>query len=205
MTTAASEGLANCNICGKLSDASLEHCPRCGSSIYIRKPNSIQHVLALLVTACILYIPANVLPITITNQLGRALESTIIGGVILLWEHGSYPIALIIFIASIMVPVAKMIALFYLCWSVSYKPGYRRTECTRLYRIVEFVGRWSMIDVFVVAILVALIQLGGILTIQPGVAALAFAGVVVITMFAAHAFDPRLIWDEAYPEGLASE
>lgn len=205
MSTAASMGLANCDICGKLSNASLQHCPRCNATLYLRKPSSIQRVLAYLFTACILYIPANVLPITITNQLGRELKSTIIGGVILLWEHGSYPVALVIFIASVMVPVAKMIALFYLCWSVAYKPGYRRKESTKLYRITEFVGRWSMIDVFVVCILVALIQLGGILTIQPGAAALAFAGVVIITMFAAHAFDPRLIWDEAYPEGLASE
>jgi len=111
MSTAASKGLANCQICGKLSNLSLLQCPRCGSTLYLRKPSSIQRVLAFLITACILYIPANVLPITITNQLGRELESTIIGGVILLWEHGSYLVALVIFIASIMVPVAKMIAL----------------------------------------------------------------------------------------------
>ena len=202
MSTAASKGLANCQICGKLSNVLLEHCPRCGSNLHLRKPSSIQRVLAYLITACILYIPANVLPITITNQLGRALESTIIGGVILLWEHGSYPVALVIFIASVMVPVAKMIALFWLCWSVAYKPGHRLKECTKLYRITEFVGRWSMIDVFVVSILVALIQLGGILTIQPGAAALAFAGVVIITMFAAAAFDPRLIWDVADTENF---
>ena len=205
MSSAASQGLANCDICGKLSNASLEHCPRCNATLHLRKPSSIQRVLAYLITACILYIPANVLPITITNQLGRELKSTIIGGVIFLWEHGSYPVALVIFIASVMVPVAKMIALFYLCWIVSHKPGVRRIESTKLYRITEFIGRWSMVDVFVVAILVALIQIGSILTIQPGGAALAFAGVVIITMFAAHAFDPRLIWDEAYPEGLASE
>jgi paraquat-inducible protein A len=97
--------------------------------------------------------------------------------------HGSYPVALVIFIASVMVPVAKIIALFYLCWSVTYRPGQKRKECSKLYRIIEFVGRWSMVDVFVVAILVALIQLEGIVTIQPGAAALAFAGVVIITMF----------------------
>ena len=205
MNTAAAKGLANCQVCGKLSDAKLIHCPRCTSNLYIRKPNSLQRVVAFLITACILYIPANVLPITTTTQLGREIESTIIGGVIHLWEQGSHPVALVIFVASIIVPIAKIIALFWLCWSVTHKHPYRRRERTLLYRVTEFVGRWSMIDVFVVAILVALIQLGGILTIQPGGAALAFAAVVIITMFAAFAFDPRLIWDEAHPEGSISE
>ena len=195
MITAAAKNLANCQVCGKLSNGKLIHCPRCSSNLYLRKPHCIQHTLAYLFTACILYIPANVLPITTTTQLGRELQSTIIGGVILLWEHGSYPVALVIFIASIIVPIAKILALFWLCWSVIYKHNHRRKERTMLYRVTEFVGRWSMIDVFVVAILVALIQLGGILTIQPGAAALAFSGVVIITMFAAHSFDPRLIWD----------
>ncbi len=199
MNTAAATGLANCQVCGKLSDTKLIHCPRCNSSLYLRKPNSIQHVIALLITACILYVPANILPITTTTQLGREIQSTIIGGVIHLWELGSHPVAIIIFIASILVPIAKIIALFWLCWSVAYKHIHRRKERTLLYRVTEFVGRWSMIDVFVVAILVALIQLGGILTIQPGGAALAFAAVVIITMFAAFAFDPRLIWDAAEP------
>ena len=202
MITAYTKSLANCQVCGKLSNAKLVHCPRCSSNIYLRKPNCIQHTLAYLITACILYIPANLLPITTTTQLGREIESTIIGGVILLWEHGSYPVALIIFIASIIVPIAKIIALFWLCWSVASKHTHRRRERTLLYRITEFVGRWSMIDVFVVAILVALIQLGGILTIQPGGAALAFATVVIITMFAAFSFDPRLIWDETNHNSL---
>ena len=205
MNIAAAKGLANCQVCGKLSSANLIHCPRCTSNLYVRKPNSLQRVVALLITACILYIPANVLPITTTTQLGRVIESTIIGGVIHLWEQGSHPVALVIFIASIIVPIAKIIALFLLCWSVAHKHSYRRRERTLLYRVTEFVGRWSMIDVFVVSILVALIQLGGILTIRPGGAALAFAAVVIITMFAAFAFDPRLIWDEAHPEGITSE
>ena len=202
MNTAAARGLANCQVCNKLSDASLTHCPRCSSNLYLRKPHSIQRVIAYLITACILYIPANVLPITTTTQLGRELESTIIGGVIYLWEQGSYPVALVIFIASIMVPIAKIITLFWLCWSVASKHVHRRRERTLLYRVTEFVGRWSMIDVFVVAILVALIQLGGILTIQPGRAALAFTAVVIITMFAAFAFDPKLIWDVTETENL---
>ena len=123
------------------------------------------------------------------------MNSTIIGGVIHLWEQGSYPVSLVIFFASIVIPIAKIFALFWLCWSVINKYKFKRKERSRLFRITEFVGRWSMIDIFVVSILVALIQLGGILTIQPGSAALAFAGVVMLTMFAAYAFDPRLIWD----------
>ena len=115
MITAAAKNLANCQICGKLSNSQLAHCPRCSSNIHLRKPNGIQNTLAYLITACILYIPANVLPITTTTQLGREIQSTIIGGVILLWEHGSYPVALIIFIASIIVPIVKIIALFWLC------------------------------------------------------------------------------------------
>jgi paraquat-inducible protein A len=195
MRTAAEQGLANCHVCGKLSQANAHNCSRCGANIHLRKPNSLHRVSAFLITACILYIPANVLPITITTQLGQVMESTIIGSVIHLWEQQSYPVAFVIFFASIVIPIAKIIALFWLCWSVFHKHNYKRKERARLFRITEFVGRWSMIDVFVVAILVALIQLGGILTIQPGSAALAFAGVVMITMFAAFAFDPRLIWD----------
>lgn len=195
MTTAAEKGLASCHICGKLSDASLHKCPRCNEVLHLRKPQSIQRAMALLITSCVLYVPANVLPITVTYQFGSDLKSTIIGGVILLWEHGSYPIAAVIFIASIMVPSAKIIALFWLCWSVHAKRMQRLQERTIMYRVTEFIGRWSMIDVFVVTILVALVQLGGIISFAPGAAALAFAGVVIFTMFSAMSFDPRLIWD----------
>jgi paraquat-inducible protein A len=145
----------------------------------------------------ILYIPANVLPIMLTDQPGRTVESTIMGGVVLLWNMGSYPVASVIFIASVMVPLAKMIALAVLLWSVARKHEMGARERTTLYRITEFIGRWSMIDVFVVAILVALIHLGGLLVIRPGPAALAFAGVVIVTMLAAESFDSRLIWDHS--------
>jgi len=206
MHTAAEQGLANCHVCGKLSSVEIHNCARCGANLHLRKPNSIHRVIAYLVTACILYIPANLLPITITTQFGQVMESTIIGSVIHLWEQGSHPVAFVIFFASIVIPIAKILALFWLCWSVFDKHNHKRRERARLFRVTEFVGRWSMIDVFVVSILVALIQLGGILTIQPGSAALAFAGVVIITMFAAFAFDPRLIWDtEEYKYAPNSE
>ena len=193
--TAASRGLSNCEICGKLSDASHDHCPRCNAHLELRKPNSIQRVLAFTIVATILYIPANALPITVTYQFGNEINSTIIGGVFFLWHHGSYPVALVILIASVMVPSGKILALYYLSWVVYRGKPISQKENTILYRIVELIGRWSMVDVFVVALLVALIQLGGVLAFAPGAAALSFAGVVIITMFAAHSFDPRLIWD----------
>jgi len=153
--------------------------------------------MALVVTATILYIPAMTLPIMRTVSLGAAMDSTVVGGVVILWNMGSYPIAAIIFIASVFVPVGKLIALTVLCWFVTYGKGVSPQQQTALYRITEIVGKWSMIDVFVVAILVALIKLGDVLSFFPGLAALTFASVVIVTMVAAELFDPRLIWDKA--------
>ncbi len=193
--TARELGLASCHLCLKLSADEHDYCDRCGTALHQRRPDSIQRTLALLVTASILYIPANVLPIMYTDYLGRTTESTIIGGVIALIDMGSIPIAAVIFIASVMVPLGKLLTLFYLCWSVGYrKPGSERQR-TVLYRMTEFIGKWSMIDVFVVAVLVALVHLTGLLVFRPGPAALTFAGVVVVTMIAAESFDPRVIWD----------
>ncbi len=198
--TAAAQGLALCHTCGHLDRAELHHCSRCGDGLHLRKTDSLQRALALLFTAVILYIPANVLPIMTTMQLGKGEPATILGGVVLLIKLKSYPIAAVIFIASVMVPLAKLFALFYLVWN-----GYRAEpasaiQCTKIYRLTELVGKWSMVDVFVVAILVALIHLTGLLVILPGPAAVAFAGVVVSTMLAAHAFDTRLIWDRLKEE-----
>ena len=193
--TAAAEGLASCHTCCKLAPASDHRCPRCGATLHLRKPESLQRTIALVVTASLLYIPANVLPIMTTSQLGRPIESTILGGVVLLIHHGSYLIAGVIFIASVLVPLGKLLSLSWLCWSVwRYHQGAPRDR-TRLYRMTELVGKWSMTDVFVVAILVALIQLGGLLRITAGAAAIAFGGVVIVTMLAAESFEPRLIWD----------
>lgn len=194
--TAASKGLATCHTCYKLAPASSHKCPRCGSSVHLRTTDSVQRTMALVITATLLYIPANVLPIMTTTMLGTAEPSTIIGGVVLLIHHGSYPIAAVIFIASVLVPTGKLIAITWLCWSVARKQQTSLQQRTRMYRVVEFVGKWSMTDVFVVAILVALIQLGGLLTITAGSAAIAFGGVVVVTIVAAESFDPRLIWDQ---------
>jgi len=200
--TAAAQGWATCHTCTKLASAELHHCPRCGAALHLRLTDSLHQTMALLITAVLLYIPANVYPIMTTDQLGESIDSTILGGVLLLWHHGSYPVASVIFIASVLVPVGKMLSLGLLCASVARKDVTRMRQRAILYRVTEFVGRWSMVDVFVVAILVALIQLGGLLVIRPGVAALAFSGVVIVTMFAAKRFDPRLIWDQLNEDAL---
>lgn len=194
--TAAAQGLALCHECYKLDPVSRHRCSRCGAALHLRRANSLQRTLALLITASLLYIPANALPIMDTIQLGRGTPSTIMGGIIYLLKENDYPIAAVIFIASITVPFSKLVAMYYLVWSVHQHDRTSLRQRTKIYQLAELVGRWSMTDVFVVSILVALIQLGGVLTILPGAAALAFAGVVVTTMLAAQAFDPRLIWDQ---------
>ncbi|WP_390605438.1 paraquat-inducible protein A [Alteromonas gracilis] len=157
---------------------------------------SIQRTWALLLTACILYIPANLLPIMYTEFFGQETPNTIIGGVISLWESGSYPVAIIILIASVIVPVAKIIILAWLNFSVQREKTTSKQLRIRYYRITEAIGRWSMIDVFVVAVLVSLIQMGNTMSIYPGQAALAFCAVVFVTMIAAMTFDSRLIWQQ---------
>ena len=195
MTTAANSNLAACHLCCKLAPAEVHHCPRCGSAMHVRKNDSIQRTLALLFTACLLYIPANIYPIMYTDQLGTTEPSTILGGVILLINLGSIPVALVIFVFSVLVPSGKLMAMFYLVWTVERHSPLDPRQRSVMYRVTEFIGKWSMVDVFVVAILVALVHLGGLLVIRPGVAALCFAGVVIVTMIAAESFDSRLIWD----------
>ena len=151
---------------------------------------------ALTLAAFILYIPANTLPIMTVVSMGHGEPDTILSGVRVLIAGGLWPLALLVFFASIVVPVLKLVALTYLLVSVRRKSRWRPRDRTVLYRITEAVGRWSMIDVFMISILVALVKLGAIATIEPGAGALAFAAVVVVTMFAAMSFDPRLIWDD---------
>ena len=159
-----------------------------------KKKLSVQKTWALLVTSIVFYIPANIMPIMNTRFLGQDEPSTILGGVILLWKMGSYPIAAVIFIASVAVPMAKMLVLAWLNYSVHHQHSRFSKERVKLYRLAEFVGRWSMVDVYVVIILVTLIQLGNTMSIYPGGAALAFSGVVITTMLAAMSFDPQFIW-----------
>lgn len=193
--SAANEGLACCHTCHLLSPVSLGHCPRCDSSLHLRSPHSIQRTLALLFTAILFYIPANIYPIMTTTLLGDTTTSTIISGVVLFVEHGSYFVAFVIFTASVLIPLAKIIIILWLCYATSRQSRLSKAELTRLYKATEFIGKWSMIDIFVVAILVALVQVSGIMVIEPGTAARAFASVVMLTMISAHQFDVRLMWD----------
>jgi paraquat-inducible protein A len=199
--TAMSASLISCHSCHLLCKAVsaakglAAYCPRCGARLHARKPNSIARTWALIIAAFIFYIPANVLPITRVISLGKVQEDTIMSGVIYFVKSGSWPIALVIFVASIFVPLLKLFLLSFLLISVQRKSKWRPKDRTRLYRITEAVGRWSMTDVYVVTILVALVKLGSLATIEAGPGAVFFAGVVIITMFAAMSFDPRLIWD----------
>ena len=194
--TARQLALSSCHICSQLSPATSPECPRCLSPLHLRKVNSIQRSWALLITAAMLYIPAMVYPVTTVYALGQVQASTLMGSVVHFFESGAWPIAIIIFVASVAVPILKIVGLGYLLICVQQKNISNRVQLTKLYRMVEFVGRWSMIDVFVVAILVALVQIGIFINIIPGLGIMAFTGVVVVTMFAAMQFDPRLIWDD---------
>ncbi|MBN7826387.1 paraquat-inducible protein A [Bowmanella dokdonensis] len=160
----------------------------------------IQRTWALLLAATILYIPANLLPIMNTRLLGRDDPSTILSGVVKLWQNGSYPIAVIIFVASLLVPVSKLLVLGWLTYSIQRQSRMLKKWRTHLYRITDFIGRWSMLDVFVVAILVSLVQMGNTMAVYPGPAAIAFAAVVIITMLAANSFDARMIWNPKLDE-----
>ena len=192
---AAELGLAGCHTCGKVSPVDLGRCPRCGSHLHTRKLASIKRTSAFMLAASALYIPANCLPIMTMVELGDTTTNTIIGGIIYFWKGGAYPIALVILVASIIIPLLKIIALTWLCLAASGKLNPSPAMLGKIYWFTELLGRWSMIDIFVVGILVALVQLGNYMTVSPGPGALAFAGVVVLTMFAAMSFDPRLLWD----------
>ena len=194
-TTAAAHGLAQCHACGRVEAVSTGECPRCHAHLHLRKPESLERTWAFTIAAIILYIPANLLPVLRLDGITGAQQNTIIGGVIQFWQDGDYPVALIIFTASVMIPILKILAIITLC--IAARSGWRPRAHTRLFRITETIGRWSMVDVFVVAILVAVVQLGSVMSITPGPGAVAFAGVVVVTIFAADSFDPRLIWDKA--------
>jgi paraquat-inducible protein A len=196
-----SAGAVGCETCGLVS-APQGHdarCPRCGSALHARRPHSIQRTWALVIAAAILYIPANYYPVLSVVQLGAGQPSTILGGVEELITARQYPLAALVFFASIAVPVLKLIGLsIMLTATQTGRAGWLRDR-TRLYHIVRFIGRWSMIDIFMESLLGALVAFGAVITIQPGVGALAFCAVVILTMFAAETFDPRLMWDAAAP------
>jgi paraquat-inducible protein A len=199
--TAAQCGLVLCHDCGLLARACAHahelSCPRCGAAMHMRKPASLSRTWALLIGAMVLYVPANVLPVMYTSSLFGAQNDTILSGVVYLWTSGSWPLAIVVFVASIAVPMLKILAIAYLTISTQLRSSWQPAQRTRIYRLVEFVGRWSMLDIYVITMLVALVQFQALATIQAGAAAIAFGAVVVLTMFAAMTFDPRLIWDAA--------
>jgi len=203
--SAAALGLYACHTCALVSrpraaDA-VERCPRCGSVLHQRKPDSIGRTWALLITAFILIIPANTLPIMETGSLFGSQRDTIMSGVVYLWSSGSWALALLVFFASVVVPLAKLVALAYLLHSVQRQSTRKPQRRTRLYHWLKFIGRWSMLDIYVVTLLVALVQLQSLATIQAAPGAIAFGAVVVITMIASMTFDPRMIWDSTSGHG----
>jgi len=193
-------GLIACDACGQVhrQPAGMVgnlRCARCGATLIARKRDSVRRTWAFLITAVLFYIPANVLPVMETDSLFGAEHDTIMSGIHTLWVTGSWPLAVIVFFASIMVPLLKLLMILFLLWGIHTGSQWRPARRSVLYRFVEGIGRWSMLDIYVVTLLATLVQLRGLASIQIGPGATAFAVVVVMTMFAAQSLDPRLIWD----------
>jgi paraquat-inducible protein A len=197
--TAMQRGLQTCEACGLVSrpraDADEGRCPRCDDETVFRKPDSLERTLALLIAAAVCYVPANLLPVLTTTTAAGAESDTILQGVVLLWSPTGWPLSLIVLVASIMIPVGKIVALAYLLLSVRRGSVENNAQRVRLYRLVRFVGRWSMVDVFVDTFTAALVQLQPLMSVEPASGLFFFAAVVVLTMLAVESFDPRLIWD----------
>ncbi|UWQ25720.1 paraquat-inducible protein A [Leisingera aquaemixtae] len=193
--TAAEAGLTGCRTCGAVNPGGAQTCYSCRSALTPPSAYSLQRVWAWLAAGLIAYVPANIYPMLRTTTFGRASENTLVGGIAELFGHGSYGVAFIVFFASIVIPVAKFLAIGYLAVSVRRPATLGSHDRLVLYEVVEFIGRWSMIDVFVVAILTALVQLDFAAAVTPGIAAVSFALSVAFTMLAAQSFDPRLIWN----------
>ncbi|MGF6776461.1 paraquat-inducible protein A [Paraburkholderia sp. GAS334] len=197
--TAKRAGFVSCHACARVEpwrpSAAPQQCSRCGATLHRRSPDSLIRTWALLLSAALLYIPANLLPVMHTASLVGAEDDTIMSGVVYFWTSGDWPLSVIVFIASILVPMLKLSVLVLLTVTAQRRSKWRPDQRTKLYRIVERVGRWSMLDVFVVTLTVALVRFNSLAVITAGPGALAFGSVVVLTMLASMQFDPRLIWD----------
>lgn len=193
-------GLAVCRTCNTITDTPGQPCAVCGALVEFRTSHSLQKVWAYWFAGLICYIPGNTLAIMITSSLGRDTESTIVGGIISLFHHGSYAVGGVVMVASLMVPIAKFVTIALICLSIQFEWPLSSHHRHTAYHAIEFIGRWSMIDVFVVAALAALIQLGGIMSISPGPGIGFFALSVAFTMLSAEALDPRLLWDQKSKE-----
>jgi paraquat-inducible protein A len=183
--------LASCEI----GERASTRCPRCGGVVHFRIPRSLEKTTAYLFAAAILYVPANVLPVMHSSSLLIEQDDTILSGVVYLFGSGSWPLGLLVFVASIMVPLLKILAIGVLVWTSARRSYAHPLARTRLYRLVDFIGRWSLLDIYAVTMLVALVRMGALASVQPRAGALAFAAVVVLTLLAAQSFDPRAIWD----------
>jgi len=203
--TGAAAKIVLCKVCGLLSRPSGPsmpgRCPRCGDPAVLRQRDPIQRTWALVIAAAICYLPANVLPVMTTQTLRSVVPTTIIGGVVRLYADGSWVLALIVLVASVMIPLVKLVALAYLLITVQLRSDRYGRERVRLHRMLKVIGRWSMLDVFVATFSVALVQLRPYMTVVPGSGVLFFTAVVILTIFAADTFDPRLIWDPGKTRG----
>ena len=201
LLTAAGMNLLSCHACDlvcKVRAGGTEACcPRCHAHLYSRKPDSIVRTWALLLAGYVLYVPANILPVTNTRSLFDSQIDTIFSGVVYLWTTGSWFLAVVVFMASIMVPLAKLLGLTVLAISVQRRSAWRPLWRSRVYRFIDFIGRWSMLDIYVITLLVGLVQIQTLAAIKAGPGVLAFGALVVVTLFATQSFDPRLIWDAA--------
>jgi paraquat-inducible protein A len=199
--TAAAAGLARCDGCEALirwdspPPGSEQRCPRCDARVHMRRPNSLVRTWSLVIAAFIMYVPANVFAMMVISHMGSSSPDNILSGVQAMIRAGWYPVAVLIFVASIMVPLTKLVSLTGLLISVQRRSHWQPRQRAQLYRVVEKIGRWSMLDVFVLTLLIGLVQLGNLMTIEVGRAGTYFAAVVVLTIFAAKSFDPRLVWD----------
>jgi paraquat-inducible protein A len=208
--TAARAGLITCHACGNVDERepgagaarhTPQRCSRCGAPLHQRRVDSVARTWALLIAAALLYIPANLLPVMHTTSIVGQQDDTIMSGVVYFWTSGDWPLAIVIFVASILVPMLKLGVLTLLALTAQRRSTWRPLERAKLYRIVERIGRWSMLDVFVIMLTVALVRFQSLAVITAGWGALAFASVVVLTMIAAMQFDPRLIWDHVEHSG----
>ncbi|MGI4859229.1 MAG: paraquat-inducible protein A [Janthinobacterium lividum] len=204
--TARDHGLVGCDACGliaqRVKTIDVQHCLRCAAPLHSRKPDSAARVWALLISAVLLYIPANLLPVMHTATLLGASDDTIMSGVVYFWTSGSYGLAIIVFVASILVPMLKLVILSLLNFTVQRRSTWRPEQRTRLYHIVEAIGRWSMLDIFVITLTISLVRFQSLAVITSGPGAVAFGCVVVLTMLASLQFDPRRIWDPIDDSGL---
>lgn len=195
MSSAKDIALKTCLQCGQLTALKQARCSLCGEKVYLRKPDSLSKSIAYLLTAILLFLPANLLPIMTTTSIVGSQSDTILSGVLHLWDSKAYPIAIIVFVASFITPLFKMLSIAYLCFSCARQSEQHRLFRTKLYHFTELIGRWSMIDVFVVALLGALVKMGALATVEPRSGIVAFGIVVFLTMLSLNCFDPRLIWD----------